>query len=146
VLAGPGGTGAVPGGAAWLPGDVVGEALGEPVRGTPGVVDGGHGMPVVTPAPATLPVLDGSPDVELGAEGLPGRQFGSRPEPGVDGEIPLVPVCAAAGRAERRRPMATAVVLTFIVSSLIRVGRQQRRCQRHTDVQSGMEMTRLPHG
>ena len=75
MLTGPGGTGAVPDGAAWLPGDVVGEALGEPVEGTPGVVDGGQGVPLVTPVPATLPLPEGRPDVERGADGLPGRQF-----------------------------------------------------------------------
>jgi hypothetical protein len=133
VLTVPGGIGAVPEGAAWLPGDVLGDALGEPVRGTPGVVDGGHGMPVVTPAPA-VPVLDGKPDVELGADGLPGRQFGSSPDPGVDGDTPRVPLPAVTGAADRRRPTATAVVISFITPSLMAFGGQQRGCQRQRAV------------
>jgi hypothetical protein len=123
VLTGGGGTGAVPDGAAWLPGDVDGDALGEPVRGTPGVVEGGHGMPVVTPLPATLPLPEGSPDVELGAEGLPGRQFGSRPDPGVDGDVPRVPVPAATGTLQRRRPVAMAAAISFIAPSFDAAGR-----------------------
>jgi len=122
VLTGPGGTGVVPGGAAWLPGDVLGDALGEPVLGTPGVVDGGHGMPVVAPPPATFPLPEGRPDVDLGADGLPGRQFGSRPEPGVEGETPLVPVPAATGRLHRRRPVAIAAAISFIAPSLAAFG------------------------
>jgi hypothetical protein len=125
VLTGPGGTGDVPGGAVWLPGDVLGEALGEPVLGTPGVVDGGHGPPVVALPPATFPVLDGRPDVDRGADGLPGRQFGSRPEPGVDGETPP----AATGRLHRSRPIAAPVIMNFIASSLVGPGRKQRECQ-----------------
>jgi hypothetical protein len=129
VLTGPGGTGLVPGGAAWLPGDVLGEALGDPVLGTPGVVDGGHGVPVVALPPATLPLLDGRPDVDLGADGLPGRQFGSRPDPGVDGETPRVPVPAATGKLHKRRPVATAMAISFIKPSLVGPGREQRGCQ-----------------
>ena len=126
MLTGPGGTGVVPVGALWLPGDVLGEALGEPVRGTPGVVEGGHGVPVVALPPATFPLPDGSPDVDRGADGLPGRQFGSRPEPGVDGETPgvtpgvtpVVPVPAATGRLHSSKPAATAVMNSLMASSL----------------------------
>ena len=130
MLTGPGGTGAVPVGAVWLPGDVLGEALGEPVRGTPGVVDGGHGVPVVVLPPATFPLPDGSPDVDRGADGLPGKQFGSRPEPGVDGATPVVPVPAATGRLQRRRPVTTAVAISFITPSLVGPGREQHGCHR----------------
>jgi hypothetical protein len=83
------------------------------------VVDGGHGMPVVALPPATFPLPEGRPDVDLGAEGLPGRQFGSRPEPGVEGETPLVPVPAATGRLHRRRPVAIADAISFIMPSLV---------------------------
>src|SRR5688572_25744983 len=75
-------------------------------------------MPVVTPLPATLPLPEGSPDVELGADGLPGRQFGSRPDPGVDGDTPRVPVPAATGRLHRRRPVAMVAAISFIAPSL----------------------------